>query len=458
MNQREDLDRMFTAWLDDPYTPPAPAYLGEVLDRTRHTRQRPAWASLERWLPMAVITRPAAAPMPQRLAWLMVMTLLVLALAAGIAFVGSQLLRATVAVPTGDAAVFAFGTWIGNDNGQTGGDIVTVRADGTELRRLTDGPGIRAMPKWSPDGTRIAYRLWNGGADSVEVIDAGGGDLRTLATNAQRDQYCIDWSLGWSPDGSSLIFPTRDGCADDYGLSIVATDGSSPAVPLLAPGFDGRYGTWSPDGTRIAFLGQEPGTSVGAYVIEASPAEALAGALQARRVGPDLSPTLGEGPWSGPRWSPDGTELLVTVGPTEEVYAVKMDGSGERLIAERAFNPNWSPDGEQIAFHRTVDPSEYFNNRPCTVRTWIIDAAGTNERQLDERADGCVYEPRWSPDGSRIADLLILATPEDPEEAFHFGVQAVDGAGETVILSGDGTLGDWQPVAAPLPPAPSFES
>ena len=28
MNQRDDLDRMLSAWLDDPYTPPAPHYLG----------------------------------------------------------------------------------------------------------------------------------------------------------------------------------------------------------------------------------------------------------------------------------------------------------------------------------------------------------------------------------------------------------------------------------------------
>ena len=48
---------------------------------------------------------------------------------------------------------------------------------------------------------------------------------------------------------------------------------------------------------------------------------------------------------------------------------------------ELAIRP-WSPDGQQVAFHRTVDPSEYVHDRPCTVRTWIIDADGTDERQL----------------------------------------------------------------------------
>ncbi len=53
MTHRDDLDRMLSVWLDDPYTPPAPHYLGQVLERTRRTRQRPAWANFERWLPMA---------------------------------------------------------------------------------------------------------------------------------------------------------------------------------------------------------------------------------------------------------------------------------------------------------------------------------------------------------------------------------------------------------------------
>ena len=141
MTQRDDLDRMLAAWLDDPYTPPAPRYLGEVLERTRRTRQRPAWASLERWLPMAVITRPAPAP----------------SAAAGLAPAhrpagggprGQRRHRglaarshrpvrrwppATATIPQGDEAVFAFGRPTATSS--------RVRADGTDLRQLTDGPG-----------------------------------------------------------------------------------------------------------------------------------------------------------------------------------------------------------------------------------------------------------------------------------------------------------------------------
>ena len=80
MTQRDDLDRLLSAWLDDPFTPPAPRYLGRVLERTRNTRQRPAWASLERWIPMAdKVLQPTTAP-PLRLAWLLILALLLVVL------------------------------------------------------------------------------------------------------------------------------------------------------------------------------------------------------------------------------------------------------------------------------------------------------------------------------------------------------------------------------------------
>ena len=167
---------MLSAWLDDPYTPPAPHYLGQVLERTRHTRQRPAWANLERWLPMAEkISGTTAAP-PLRIAWLLLIALLVVALVAGAVVVGSRLLAPSPALPLGGAAVIAFTSDVGE---QAMGDIYTVRADGTDLRRLTNASsafGSDQAPVWSHDGTRIVFRGYHESRDSVEVIDAAGGE------------------------------------------------------------------------------------------------------------------------------------------------------------------------------------------------------------------------------------------------------------------------------------------
>src|SRR5262245_45429211 len=131
MNQSNDLDQMLATWTDDLYAVPTARILGKVLAQTSHTRQRRSWASLERWLPMAVITRPAAASPSLRFAWILIAALLAIALAAGGAIVASRLHFAAVAIPQGDAAVLAYANWIGDYTGQTDGDIYTARADGS---------------------------------------------------------------------------------------------------------------------------------------------------------------------------------------------------------------------------------------------------------------------------------------------------------------------------------------
>jgi len=265
----------------------------------------------------------------------------------------------------------------------------------------------------------------------------------------------------------SLIFasrtsvPSTAGIDCFYELNIVATDGSSPARTLLAPGMNGASATWSPDGRQIAFLGSETAGRTGLYVAEIDPSGGASGALTSRQIGPELGPTLTDAS-RGPAWSPDGTELAVAVVKTgffiteaEGIYVVKADGSEQRLLTPRAGSPVWSPDGHKLAFHRTVDPAEYWNKRPCTVRIWIVDADGANERRLEPLADGCEGPVLWSPDGSRVTGVLIASTADAPALAFHAGVIAVDGSEQTV-LSQDGVPTNWQPVAAPLPEPISF--
>ena len=59
---------------------------------------------------------------------------------------------------------------------------------------------------------------------------------------------------------------------------------------------------------------------------------------------------------------------------------------------------NRSPSGRQSAYVRAVDPAEYFIERPCTVRFWVINADGTDERRFDPLGDGCDMTPSWSPE------------------------------------------------------------
>ncbi len=456
MNNDARLERIFSDALAESAPSRAPDRLrADIQHAVGQTRPRPRWLATFREAPMHTLstatvgsstTRRAAAP-PLRLALILLIALLVLAFAAGGLIVGSRLFQASaVPIPEGGAAVLAY---------DSNGDIFTVRADGTDLRQLTSGPDLESHPTWSPDGTRIAYRVLRGGKDAVVVTDAGGADPVTLDERVASDPCDWRWSTTWSPDGASLIFPVGGSCgAGPFDLYTVAADGRSPATRLLALGIDSMWATWSPDGSRLAFLGREPGGSDGLYIVDACPPDVLAGGLQATRIGPDLPYDYIDEP-SHPLWSPDGSELAVVVG-TSGVVAVRADASGERQVAgDDAHNPTWSPDGKLIAYQRPVDPSEYFNDRPCTVRTWVADASGTDARRLEELADGCAGPPRWSPDGTRLLSMLITPTAEDPALGLHLGIVTMDDSSPVTVLP-DGDYGSWQPVAAPLPPAPSL--
>lgn len=472
MSTPDDLERRLTDWLDAQAPTREPKGLADaVLARTRPARRMPGWPGIERWLPLTVLTRPTHV-VPLRAAWLLLILLLTMALAGGGVIVGSRLLAgpstglpATALIPQGDAAVLAFAT-LGSD-GRPAGDIFTIRADGTDERQLTSGPAVDSDPVWSPDGTRIAFRRWLGGADSLVVMDAGGGGVMVLATQEQTSQDCLAyfWSTAWSPDGSSLIFPTRDRCSGGPDLSIVAADGSAPPVQLLAHPMDSAFATWSPQGDRIALLGSDSTGDAALYVVDATAADARSGGLEPRRISVGVGSNLGTLAFGDealpPAWSPDGTEISITKVTTgffiveaDGVYLVKPDGSGERLLAARAGNARWSPDGRRLAFHRTVDPSEYLNDRPCTVRTHLIDRDGSNEIELPDLGDGCPFAPLWSPDGTRLAS--VLASPREGAEHpnWNLGIVMVDGSRAPLILSD--ARGSWQPVAAELPAPPSF--
>ena len=247
-----------------------------------------------------------------------------------------------------------------------------------------------------------------------------------------------------------MAFAAHEACPDDPSLFVVPGDGSALARKLLTPDMRGVFPRFSADGRRIAFLGNEGGGVSGLYVAELGSAGAGAGGLQARRIGPDLEGRPGE-MWFPPQWSPDGTEVAVAIGfETGQVVVVKADGSGQRVLAgDQALNPTWSPDGKRVALHRMVDESEYFQGRPCTMRVWVMDADGSDERRFDPLVDGCVLPPIWSPDGTRLVSLVIT------DDTFHVGVFTVDGAEPPVVFL-ESYGASWQPVAAPLPPAPSF--
>jgi len=125
------------------------------------------------------------------------------------------------------------------------------RLDGTEKVQLTSPPTEVVGPRWSPDGTRIAFTdLQAGKAWKVYTISIGGGipeEIFPGDTTAERDP-------SWWPDGRSIIFGRSYFSGKGEILRIDLTTHQVSSVPGSERIFSPRL---SPDGRRIAAFSEQ---------------------------------------------------------------------------------------------------------------------------------------------------------------------------------------------------------
>jgi tricorn protease len=139
------------------------------------------------------------------------------------------------------------------------GDLYTVPATGGTARRLTSHVGFEMFPRFSPDGTRIAFTGQYDGNTEVFVMPAAGGEPRRLTYTATlgRDEVSDRMGpnnivMGWTPDGKNVLFRSRTRSFNDFigQLYTVPADGGLPeALPLPRGGF----ASFSPDGKKLAY-------------------------------------------------------------------------------------------------------------------------------------------------------------------------------------------------------------
>ena len=191
MTSNDDFGLSVSRWLHDEAQPEHAAYLADVLAATSGTRQRPAWSSPERWLPMDLTFPGRRLPFLPPMRVVIVLALVAILTTLVLFAVGTS--RRPLPAPFGPAANGSILTE-GRD-----GDIYVSAPDGTNTRALITGPSIDVGPWFSHDGTRFLFVRDLGPEVIVMMANADGSNVRQLTEPLR----AMDW-YEFSPDDERL--------------------------------------------------------------------------------------------------------------------------------------------------------------------------------------------------------------------------------------------------------------
>ena len=280
----------------------------------------------------------------------------------------------------------------------------------------------------NPDGTNPRRLTFYSDGDNFPNLSPDG---KKIMFDSNRNR-----AAGEPVNTSDLFLMNTDGSADN-------PDGSDEPAHLTRGGSP----TWSPDGKRIAFHRSASGTALpilpfpGAATADsdifvANVDDLLSGAEQPRNI-TNSADTVDD----DPDWSPDGEKIAFTShdvnepipnnAVSAEIYVLNADGTGapQRLTfnAAEERGPTWSPDGTRIA---------YACRRGAIFEICVMDANGSNEVQL---TTGGGLTPSWSPDGQQ----LVFHRPVETKNQLF--VMNADGTGVTQITNppGGNLIANW---------------
>ncbi|MEO1007414.1 MAG: DPP IV N-terminal domain-containing protein [Planctomycetota bacterium] len=264
-------------------------------------------------------------------------------------------------------------------------DIFVKPVDSRVVTRLTKDEANDVMPKFSPDGDRVAFASNRSGNWDIFVTPSTGGAAVQVTTESSHELH-----PSWSPDGRYLAFSRLGEVSGKW--EIWVTDVSNPGVTKFLS--YGLFPEWSPvagntangQGERILFQ-------------------------QSKERG-DRAFTV---------WTLDFTDF--NAGNLTQVASSPYAA---------CINPSWSRDGQWISFATVPNPAQWAEmneTRPAMAQLWMVASDGTSLVELtDDNAVNLM--PTWAPDNHiyYISDrggvdniwslsartAIIAATGEDP--------------------------------------------
>jgi Tol biopolymer transport system component len=291
-----------------------PDYFDDMLERASQTGQKPAWASLERWLPVDITAQtstlrgraPALRP-------LVILAILALAIVVGaVLYAGSQR-QDELPPPFGLARN---GTLL---IGTADGDIATFDPATGDTRSLISGPGREAGPLFSPDGQRFVFVRTEGGKETLFVSNADGSNVREVGPVGAGDAW---WE--WAPTSDRLVVTGLD---EGKPTVVTILDVDSGARTAFDLGIAASTPTWRSGHDQLVF-GNWDSANAGHYVVNAD-------GTGLRRI------ETADGTISDLSLSPDGSKLAYATwgtgtGPSERIHVIDIDSGSDTVITPDA--------------------------------------------------------------------------------------------------------------------------
>ena len=277
--------------------------------------------------------------------------------------------------------------------------------------------------------------------DSLPDIDA----TRLLAR--ERETGGINIAPQLSPDGRYVAYLSE---LDLFGIDLFLADAESGEVltKLESVGTNSHFdairfiesaGTWSPDGTRFA------------YVVFAGGDNEIAVLDVERRDIVERLTVEGIGAIKDPSWSPDGSRIAFAGvrGGISDLYTVEVGGDGDGRVTQLTndryadLQPAWSPDGSQIAFVTDRGPETDFVRLTFSpMQIALYDVEGGAVEVLDLFDDVKHINPAWSPDGQ---SLYFISDRAGFNDVYRYDVATGDRYQVTNLATGVAGIADLSP-------------